>query len=68
MTTVAVFDCDHQSQGSQPEHKKPTPTEIARKLNAIHIHVRQVRQNLSDIDRMLDEAHKIIHDLEETSK
>ena len=48
-----------------PEHVKPTFTEVARKLRVIRVRIQRVRQNLRDIDIMLDEVHDAIHDLEE---
>ena len=60
--TITVFDT------RTPEHEKPTFTEVARKLRVIRVRILRVRQNLHDIDRMLNDAHEIIRDLEEVTR
>ena len=59
--TITVFDT------RTPEHVKPTFTEVARKLRVIRVRILRVRQNLHDIDRMLNDVHEIIRDLEEVA-
>ena len=63
--TITVFDT---RVASTPEHVKPTFTEVSRKLKVIRVRILRVRQNLHDIDRMLDEVHEAIVDLEEVTK
>ena len=60
--TITVFDT------RTPEHEKPTFFTIARKLRVIRVRILRVRQNLHDIDIMLNDVHEIIRDLEEVTK
>ena len=58
--TITVFDIR-----STPEHKKPTFTDLYRKLTVVRIRISTMQHNLNNIDKALDDIHKCIIELEE---
>ena len=64
--TITVFDI--RDIRSIPEHKKPTFTDLYRKLTVVRIRISTMQHNLNNIDKALDDIHKCIIELEEVTK
>ena len=58
--TITVFDIRRTS-----EHKKPSFTDLYRKLTVVRIRISTMQHNLNNIDKALDDIHKCIMELEE---
>ena len=57
--TITVFDA------RTPEHKKPTFTDVAIKIGLLRVRIMQLRSNLKSFDKVLDDMHDCIMELEE---
>ena len=50
------------------QHRKPSFTDVAKRIMTIRYRIQKVRHNLNSIDLLLDEIQDTIEELEEVTK
>ena len=60
--TITVFDIRN------PEHQKPTFTDVAIKIGLLRVRIMRLRNNLNSFDKALDDMHDCIIELEEITR